>query len=441
MKRLSIFILPALLCFSTVDSYAQLGGIGNRIKQKVKQRVDRRFDQAVDHALDKTEGEIIDAADGDGQQPGETLPENPNAPTEAAPPAAAGGATNAPVAVASAGSASFAVNTKFDYVPGETLLVYEDFEQDAVGDFPARWNTDGTGEVVTLGNSSEKWLLMKSGSDFIPDLPRDLPEEYTIEFDLNSIGIDKKTASSTLLEVTLDDNNGFKNGRNRVSVRIPFCQYHPVGFNIRNFTEEGSTINNNVQGDIRQQVLNQPHISIAVNKTRFRLWVNEKKYVDVPRLVPAGNKIVALKLKPYYFKDGKEDIFIRNLKIAEGGLDLRGQLLRDGMVSTNGILFDVNSANIQPESYGVLRQIALAMQENTDMKLNIIGHTDSDGADGDNMNLSQQRAQAVKNALAEDFGIAADRLTVEGKGESQPVAENETPEGKAANRRVEFVSL
>ena len=440
MKRLIIIVLPALLCFSTVDSYAQLRGIGNRIKQKVKQRVDRRFDQAVDQALDKTEGEIIDAADGDGKQPGQAPANNPTAAQagDANPTTEASGTT---AAAASSGSAVFAVNTKFDYVPGETVLVYEDFEQDAVGDFPARWNTDGTGEVVTLGESGEKWLLMKSGSDFIPDLPKNLPEEYTIEFDLTSIGVDKKTTSSTLVEVTLCDNNGFKNGRNRVIVRIPFCQYHPVGFHVRNYTEEGSTINNTVQGDIRQQVLNQPHVSIAVNKTRFRLWVNEKKYVDVPRLVPTGNKIVALKFKPYYFKDGKEDVFIRNLKIAEGGLDLRGQLLRDGMVSTNGILFDVNSANIQPESYGVLRQIALAMQESTDMKLNIIGHTDSDGSDGDNMNLSQQRAQAVKNSLAEDFGIAAERLTVEGKGESQPVAENETPEGKAANRRVEFVSL
>jgi outer membrane protein OmpA-like peptidoglycan-associated protein len=142
-----------------------------------------------------------------------------------------------------------------------------------------------------------------------------------------------------------------------------------------------------------------------------------------------------------HFEDGKEDIFIRNLKIAEGGLDLRDQLLKDGTVSTNGILFQVNSAYIQPESYGVIRQIALAMEENTTMKLNIIGHTDSDGSDADNLSLSQQRAEAVKTALVNDFNIPADRLSVEGKGESQPIAGNESPEDKAANRRVEFVSL
>ncbi len=436
-------MLPILLCLTTVDSSAQLKNLGNRIKKKVQDRIDRRFDQATDRALDKVEGGVGDVVTGEGEQPVEGTPDSQNSPNQTSAPAPATdtGTTPAPATAAAESSASFTVNTKFDYVPGEVLMVFDDFEQDAIGDFPARWNTDGSGEVVTLGDSNDKWFLMKSGADYIPDLPRELPEEYTIEFDLEARGIDKHTASSTLLEVVLDGNNTFETSRSFVRVRIPFCQYHPIGFYVRNAVDNKAIINNQVQADIRQQVLNQPHVSIAVNKTRFRLWVNEKKYIDVPRLVPEGNVIKYLKFQPHYFKDGKEDIFIRNLKIAEGGLDLRSQLLRDGMVSTNGILFNVNSATIQPESYGVIRQIALAMQENTQMNLNIIGHTDSDGADADNLNLSQQRAESVKNALVNDFGIAAARLSVEGKGESQPVAGNETPEGKAANRRVEFVSL
>ncbi|MDH3711798.1 MAG: OmpA family protein, partial [Cyclobacteriaceae bacterium] len=152
------------------------------------------------------------------------------------------------------------------------------------------------------------------------------------------------------------------------------------------------------------------------------------------------NAIKYLGFEPYYFKDGKEQLFIRNLKISEGGLDLRSQLLTEGKVSTNGIRFDVNSATIKPESYGVIRQIALAMGE-SDMRINIIGHTDSDGDDSSNQELSEKRAEAVKQALTRDFKIDASRMTVGGKGESQPVAENSSPEGKAANRRVEFVTL
>ncbi len=444
MKRSIFILLPIILwCFTPDHASAQLKGLGKRIQKKVEDRVNRRFDQATDKGLDEVEKGVGDVVTGDGQDSQAEQAPQGTPPTDGTgqgtSPQTTAGQTAAVTATA-ADPANFTVNTKFDYVPGERLIVFDDFEKDAVGDFPSRWNTDGTGEVVTFGDTNDKWFQMKSGSEYIPDLPEELPEEFTIEFDLAARGIDQKTASSTLVEVILSDNKMFEKGSNRASVRIPFCQYHPIGFYVRNLVNRKQIIANNVDGDIRQQVLNQPHISIAVNKTRLRLWVNEKKYVDIPRLVPPGNTVKYLKFQPYYFKDGKEDVYIRNLKIAEGGLDLRSKLLSEGKVSTNGILFNVNSATIQPESYGVLRQIALAMQE-SDIKLNIIGHTDSDGPDDQNLNLSQQRAEAVKSTLVNDFGIDAGRLTIAGKGESEPVAENDTPEGKAANRRVEFVSL
>lgn len=71
----------------------------------------------------------------------------------------------------------------------------------------------------------------------------------------------------------------------------------------------------------------------------------------------------------------------------------------------------------------------------------IIGHTDSDGADAANEKLSLDRANAVKNYLVDGFGINSDNLTVMGKGESEPVADNSTADGKAKNRRVEFKKL
>jgi len=404
----------------------------------VNQRIDRKFDRGIDKGLDKVEEGADDAVTGNGEDSQDS--QNPATQTSTGVESTAADSPNAGATTVAATPGEFPVNTKFDYVPGEVLMVFEDFEEDALGDFPARWNTDGTGEVVTFGTSSDKWFLMKSGSDYIPDLPRELPESYTIEFDLAARGIDKNTSSSSTVEVILDDNNQFNPGANLVSVKIPFCQYTPVGLGIANLVDRRGTISNRVQADIRQQVLNQPHISIAVNKMRLRLWVNERKYIDVPRLIPTGNTIKYLKLRPHAFKDGKEDVYIRNLKIAEGGLDLRNQLLKEGMVSTNGILFDVNSANIKPESYGVIRQIALAMEE-SEINLNIIGHTDSDGSEDNNKDLSQRRAESVKTALVDDFGIATNRLSVDGKGETKPVAENNSPEGKAANRRVEFVSL
>ena len=79
--------------------------------------------------------------------------------------------------------------------------------------------------------------------------------------------------------------------------------------------------------------------------------------------------------------------------------------------------------------------------ENSSVTVKIIGHTDADGNAAANLNLSKLRAEAVKESLIKDFGIDASRLQTDGKGASQPVDTNSTAEGKANNRRVEFVKL
>ncbi len=140
-------------------------------------------------------------------------------------------------------------------------------------------------------------------------------------------------------------------------------------------------------------------------------------------------------------RDGQDRLFISNIKVAEGGVDLRRKLMAEGRISTNGILFDSGSANIQPRSLGIVRQISQVLMQDPSIKLNIIGHTDSDGPDDANLALSKARAKAVKEALVNIYKISADRLTTDGKGETQPVGDNNTTDGKAQNRRVEFVKI
>lgn len=132
-----------------------------------------------------------------------------------------------------------------------------------------------------------------------------------------------------------------------------------------------------------------------------------------------------------------KDIFTR----AVGAPDTRNKLIIEGKFVTRGILFDVGSDKIKPESYGVLKDIAAVLTENGDVKVRIIGHTDADGKDADNLVLSQKRAVAVKNALVTDFNIDASRMQTDGKGESQPVDKNDSAIGKANNRRVEFIKI
>ena len=81
------------------------------------------------------------------------------------------------------------------------------------------------------------------------------------------------------------------------------------------------------------------------------------------------------------------------------------------------------------------------LKENADMKVKIVGHTDSDGVDAANLDLSKRRSASVKAALAKEFGIDENRMETDGKGESQPVDKNDSPAGKANNRRVEFIKI
>ena len=85
--------------------------------------------------------------------------------------------------------------------------------------------------------------------------------------------------------------------------------------------------------------------------------------------------------------------------------------------------------------------IAAILRDNAAVRFKIIGHTDSDGDEKMNLDLSKRRAASVKNALSGEFGIDSSRMEVDGKGEGEPVDSNTTPEGKANDRRVEFVKL
>jgi OmpA-OmpF porin, OOP family len=115
--------------------------------------------------------------------------------------------------------------------------------------------------------------------------------------------------------------------------------------------------------------------------------------------------------------------------------------MTESKFSTNAIVFEVNSTTIKPESDEVLKTVAEILKNNASIKLKITGFTDSDGDDKKNLDLSKRRAAAIKDKLVKDYQIDAARLTSDGKGEADPIAKNDTPEGKAQNRRVEFEKM
>ncbi|HEX3035613.1 MAG TPA: OmpA family protein [Thermodesulfobacteriota bacterium] len=121
--------------------------------------------------------------------------------------------------------------------------------------------------------------------------------------------------------------------------------------------------------------------------------------------------------------------------------EIANALQRDGrVVISGGILFETDSARLTPSAVDLVKRLADVMMRNPDLKVAVVGHTDSTGDFKYNIKLSEQRADAIVNQLVED-GVAANRLAGVGVGPLSPVATNDTVEGRAQNRRVELVLI
>ncbi len=425
-----IFTFLGISLFSLNANGQFLKTLGKKAEKAAERAVEKRIEKETEQKTDQALDSIF--------EPGTKKKKAPKQPKTNKKTTSSKGSSEISTQTPSADT-SIEVYRKFDFVPGDKILLFDDLSNDFPGDFPSKWNSNGSGEVVTMGENREKWMELKSGRDtyYIPDTS-DLPEEFTIEFDFLTTGLDKKTSSSTTVGIYLDDNNSFTTKKNTAIIEIPMCQYIDIGMIIESWSNGKRTMRNSLDVDIRKTIQKESHISMAINKQRVRLWINETKYVDIPRLLP-NTDIKAMKIAPFNLRDGIDKVFIRNLKISEGGIDLRRKLIADGKISTNGILFNSGSATIQPQSMGIIRQIYQVMAQENNLNLKIVGHTDSDGIAEGNLKLSKKRAEAIKNTLITIYNIPSNRLTTEGKGASEPVGDNKTISGKAQNRRVEFI--
>lgn len=332
--------------------------------------------------------------------------------------------------------------SKFDFVPGEKIVEAEDFSQDAVGDFPAKWNTNASGEVVTLDGQTGKWLQLGNQGIFYPEFIKTLPDNATVEFDL--IATDGFSENQSGLKIyfpeakarTLQFDQHFSSDP-QVGVDL-----HPTSggegtSSVWVFDKTGEKAMENTN-PLVWKVNAANRVSLWKQKTRLRIYLNETKIWDLPRAF-APDLTYSLLFATSIFGEGTA--YLGNLRVAVGAPDTRNKLLTEGRLVTRGIQFDVNSATIKPESFGTLKEIAGVLAEAGTVRVRIVGHTDSDGDEAGNLALSKRRAEAVKTALTTEFNIAADRLDTDGRGESQPAEPNTTPQGKANNRRVEFVKL
>ncbi|MGA9294302.1 MAG: OmpA family protein [Ignavibacteriaceae bacterium] len=331
--------------------------------------------------------------------------------------------------------------SKFDFVPGENVIFFEDFSQDNIGDFPALWNTNGSAEVVTTNLFPGNWLKFSMDNSFWTDQLLALPDNYTIEFDVIPVkGEEGSMAGYSFRLIQSIKEKSFDYGAvpGKAGFLFYIEYYGRSGYRTYINGDEGDDLGlggTKETKDLYQKENQKYHISIWVQKSRIRLYQDETKLFDLPKAFP----VKSVKMDRIRFEEGAA--MISNIRIAVGAPDTRNKLLTEGKLVTRGILFDVNSDKIKPESYGTLKDIAKVLQDNKDVKVRIVGHTDSDGDDKTNLDLSKKRAASVKSSLAYEFGIDESRMETDGKGEAEPVSDNNSPEGKANNRRVEFIKI
>jgi outer membrane protein OmpA-like peptidoglycan-associated protein len=429
MKKLMllfVFVAPLI-------AQAQLGGLLNKAKNKIKEKLDTKVDKEIDKTLDppkeKTKEEE-NKTTGEGNKSGGAVARSP-----------------------------IAAYSRYDFIPGEKVLYAEDLAQDNIGELPLGWNTRGKGEVVTLENFPGKWMRMFTGSTYLFGNSKAFGENFTVEFDLIvdgtapqgtrffpgfkfgmfSSGVKKVTDKSLWSESEWMDKNVLS-----ITTKPNLDQISRTELYSR---ESGSQAFNSGGTDFAafsKSFFKPAHYAIQVQKSRVRVWIDGNKVFDIPEVVgtaiPFNNLVFGVSDYVFY-NESNFGLYISNIKVATGVPDTRHRLLDEGKFSTTGILFDLNSATIKPESNSVLKEIGNLMKENAGLKVKIVGHTSSDGDDAVNLELSKKRAAAIKDALVKDHKIEEARLQTEGKGETQPVGDNKTKEGQAQNRRVEFIKL
>jgi len=385
--------IAILALAAALPATAARAGLKDRLKQKVEAKATQKTEEAVGKKVDGA----VDAAAGEAE----------GAPSTSA--ASASGASGGDTKAS-------AVSTKFDFVPGDKPIFADDFTQDELGEFPSRWKLMiGTFEVAE--SEGERWLRCMSVDGTIrmklPAAPS-LPEFWTLEFDFYG---EEPLASS--LQVR---------GLNKAGTGCWEMSY-PNGRDMAFRTGQIFSSTKLEAGAIG----GRHHVMVMARGAAVKVYMDRERLVNVPDISEVAGMPTDLEIRLW----AQSHPMITNVRYAEG-CKPAADMLASGKLVTYGIRFASGSDVVEPESAPVLRQITAYLQANPNVKLEIVGHTDNTGSPASNLDLSKRRAASVAHVLSGEFGIAAERFTTDGKGDTESIASNGSTEGRAANRRVEF---
>lgn len=394
--RLRTFALAC--CLLALSAWVAPGhaGFADALKKKMADKAAKKAEAAVDKATE-TPGQAAPAA-----EPGAATP-------------AAGAA-----APSGAGDKVSTVSTKFDYLPGDSVLFVDDFRQDELGEFPAKWALS-IGNFETAEMDGERWLRCTSPDGTVrPKLPAmaKLPEFWTLEFDF--FGNEPLASALTVRGVAENEQTAWE-------------ATWPNGTSL---SFRSGEIFSTAPLEGAQSPAGRHHVMLMARGTALKVYMDRQRLANVPDITAVSGLPKFLEFRLW----SQTPSMITNVRFAAGCRPAK-DMLDSGKLVTYGIRFQTASDVVLPESAPVLRQVATYMQAKPEVKLRITGHTDNVGTAASNLDLSKRRAASVAKVLAADFGIAAERFATDGKGDTQAVASNAKPEGRAMNRRVEFARL
>ncbi len=439
-KKNKIVTLFFLLLALAVNAQLNLGKILDNSKKKaennIKNRIEKKIDNAVNKTLDKIEDSAEDAVKGkddkdETTKTGEITKTTKTKKNKLSDLITISEKDSSGLESVKADNTPLLTWNKYDFVPGTELIFEEDFKGEQNGEFPSRWDiTKGNVEIVKFGEDNAVCFLKTNANapDAIMPLLDTrktdyLPDEFTVEFDcyFYDVHTDNRTYYLFLYDV--------KNQRSIMSaskaIRITYNRI------------EQDQIGNDYPG---QKALSPKagwrHVAISFNKRALKGYLDDTRLLNIPNCEfnPTGIMFTA------HNAGGTAKPLIKNIRIAKGAVPLYEKFLVNGKFITNGIRFDVNKATVKTESMGVINYVVKMMTEHPELKFSVEGHTDSDGEESFNKKLSEARAKAVVDIMVK-LGISQDRLISKGYGETKPLSLTETPEGKAQNRRVEFVKF
>ena len=424
-------MMIALALFFAMSTGISAQGWLNKLKdkatQKITNKIDSNVDKGMDKVLDKAEDEASGAVKGKTSK-GEKAAEV-DVPTQEADPVAA---------------------TSSDFKRGSVILFQDDVTAEQVGEFPSKWDMfQGTIETKTLGGV--KAINVTDNGQIQPLIKEPgayLPEEFTIEYDFYYWPTDKVPGNDdyiglnamTLILAAAKDRSEYPHEGGDEGDWTAFVLTHGVCSS----SEHTYYFNGNKKGDfVYSFKKGWNHVALSFNKRALKVYFNDKRVVNLPRV----NQPTWMCFHVPF--DYKNLTFIRNVVIAKGAVALYDRneqsmtavekaIQETGKFVTNNILFKTGKADLLPESMEEIQKVADYMKKNPRARFEVQGHTDNQGSDAINDPLSQKRAEAVVKALA-DLGVDDFNLKAVGKGSHEPVADNKTEEGRAKNRRVEFI--